>query len=148
LSALAVPDIPYFDFSNCGSWARSCVSSLRTDAWSWSDGDDGREARRFDRAKRGWFMTSQSAAGGAAKRRRPDSQSGLALRYLLIGAAGLAGDADEEALVDEAVGDGRGGRGVVEELAPLLEGEVGGDDGGGALIAAVEDLVEQIRAAR
>ena len=37
---------------------------------------------------------------------------------------------------------------VVEQLAPVLEGEVGGDDGGGPLIAAVEDLVEEVGAAR
>ena len=66
---------------------------------------------------------------------------------LLVGAAGLPGDADEQALVDEPVGDGGGGGGVVEELAPVLEGEIGGDDGGGALIAAIEDLVEEVGAA-
>ena len=49
--------------------------------------------------------------------------------------------------MDEAVGDGRRGGGVVEELAPLLEGQVGRDDGRGALVAAIEDLVEQVRAA-
>ena len=49
--------------------------------------------------------------------------------------------------MDESVGDGGGGGGVVEELSPVLEGEVGGDDGRGALIALVEDLVEQIGAA-
>jgi len=49
--------------------------------------------------------------------------------------------------MDEAVGDRRGGRGVVKELAPLLEGEIGSDDGGGALVAAIEDLVEEVGAA-
>ena len=47
----------------------------------------------------------------------------------------------------EAVSDGGGGGAVVEELAPIFEGEIGGDDGGGALVAAVEDLVEQVSAA-
>ena len=47
----------------------------------------------------------------------------------------------------ESVGDGAGGGGVVEELSPVLEGQVGGDDGGGSLVAVVEDLVEQIGAA-
>lgn len=46
--------------------------------------------------------------------------------------------------MDEAVGDGAGGSGVVEELAPILEGEIGGDDGRGTLVALVEDLVEQV----
>jgi len=63
---------------------------------------------------------------------------------LLVGASGLSGDADEQSLVDEPVGDGRSGGGVVEELAPLLEGQIGGDDGGSALVASVEDLVEQV----
>jgi RepB plasmid partitioning protein len=47
----------------------------------------------------------------------------------------------------ESVGDGAGGSGVVEELAPVLEGQVGGDDGRGALVALVKDLVEQVGAA-
>ena len=49
--------------------------------------------------------------------------------------------------MDESVGDGGGGGAVVEELPPILECEVGGDDGRGALVAPVEDLIEQIRAA-
>jgi hypothetical protein len=49
--------------------------------------------------------------------------------------------------VDEAVGDGGGSGAVVEQVAPVLEGQVGGDDGGGALVALVEDLVEQVGAA-
>ena len=49
--------------------------------------------------------------------------------------------------MDEPVGDGGSGGGVVEELSPVLEGEIGGDDGGGALIAVVEDLVEEVGAA-
>ena len=48
----------------------------------------------------------------------------------------------------ESVGDGRCGGGVVEELAPLLEGKVCGDDCRGALVALVEDMVEQVRSAR
>jgi hypothetical protein len=43
----------------------------------------------------------------------------------LVGAAGFAGDADEQALVDETVCDGGGGGAVVEEGAPVLEREVG-----------------------
>jgi hypothetical protein len=46
--------------------------------------------------------------------------------------------------VDESVGDGAGGGGIVERFAPVLEGQVGGDDGGGALVALVEDLVEEV----
>jgi hypothetical protein len=47
--------------------------------------------------------------------------------------------------MDESVGDGASG--VVEELSPIFEGQVGGDDGGGSLVALVEDLVEQVGAA-
>lgn len=46
--------------------------------------------------------------------------------------------------VYEAVGDGGCSGRVVEQLAPVLEGQVGGDDGRCALIALVEDLVEQV----
>ncbi len=48
----------------------------------------------------------------------------------------------------ETVGDGAGRGGVVEEVSPILEGQIGGDDGCRALIAAIEELVEQIGAAR
>lgn len=62
------------------------------------------------------------------------------------GASGLTDDADEQTLVDEAVGDG-GGRGrVVEEVTPVLEGQIRGDDGGGTQVALVDDLVEQVGA--
>ncbi len=37
----------------------------------------------------------------------------------------LAQDLDQDALVDEAVGDGGSGGGVVKELAPILEGQIG-----------------------
>ena len=46
--------------------------------------------------------------------------------------------------MDETVGDGAGGGGVVEQRSPVFESQVGGDDGGGALVALVEDLVEQV----
>ncbi len=77
-----------------------------------------------------------------------ESLGGVVVVEVLLGAAGFALDADEEALVDEAIGDGASSSLVVEELAPVFEGEVGGDDGGGALVALVEDLVEQVGAAR
>ena len=49
--------------------------------------------------------------------------------------------------MDEPVGDSAGGSGVVNELAPVLEGQVGGDEGGGAQVAAVEDRTEEVGAA-
>src|SRR5262245_6992605 len=48
----------------------------------------------------------------------------------------------------EAVGDGARRRRVVKELAPILEGQIGGDDGRHALVPLVEDLIEEIGAAR
>src|SRR5215212_10052555 len=66
----------------------------------------------------------------------------------LVGPTGLAVDADEQAPVDEPVSDGGSGCGIGEELAPVLEGQVGGDDGRTALIPSIEHLVEQIGAAR
>jgi len=56
-------------------------------------------------------------------------------------------DADEEALVDQAVCDGGSRGGILKELAPLFEGQVGGDDGRAALVATIEDLVQQVGAA-
>jgi len=46
--------------------------------------------------------------------------------------------------MDESVGDGGGGGSVVEEFSPVFESEVGGDDGGGAEVTFVEDLVEEV----
>ena len=71
----------------------------------------------------------------AARSRERRGSGGFPLRDLLIGAAGLAGDADEEALVDEAIGDGGGGRSVRSLKRRLV------------VTAAVEDLVKEIRAA-
>ena len=44
----------------------------------------------------------------------------------------------------EAVGDGGGGCGIVKEGAPVFEGQIGRDDGRGALITLVEYLVEEV----
>lgn len=41
---------------------------------------------------------------------------------VLIGTSRAPGDLHEESSVDESVGDGAGGSGVVEQLAPFLEG--------------------------
>ena len=48
--------------------------------------------------------------------------------------------------MDKSVCDGGGGGGVMEEAAPVFEGEVCGYDGGGSKVTTVEDLVEEIRA--
>ena len=46
-----------------------------------------------------------------------------------VRASRFSGNADEEALVHEAVGNGGGGGGIVKEGTPVLEGQIGGDDG-------------------
>jgi len=46
--------------------------------------------------------------------------------------------------VDEAIRDGRSSGCVVKEGAPVFESEVCGDDGGGAEVSAIEDLVEEV----
>ena len=56
-------------------------------------------------------------------------------------------DANEQSLVDKAIGNSGSGGGILKELAPFLEGQVGGDDGGAALVAAIEDLVQKVGAA-
>ena len=44
----------------------------------------------------------------------------------------------------EAVGDGGCGRRIVKEGTPVFEWQIGRDDGRTALVALVEDLIEQI----
>src|SRR5271163_3817303 len=87
-------------------------------------------------------------AGRGTRFRRDMGLSGSFVgRVVGPGTGRLAGDAHEQTLVYEPVGDrGRGG-GVVEQVSPIFEGEVGGDNGGGAQIALVDDLVEQVGAA-
>lgn len=69
------------------------------------------------------------------------------LLELLIGALGLSSDADEDAAMDEAVGD-RGRRSSTrKQIAPLLERQIRGHDGRSALVPAVEHLVEEVRTA-
>jgi hypothetical protein len=57
------------------------------------------------------------------------------------------GQTDLVGAVHEAVEDG-GGRGavVIEDLRPLLEGAMGGNDGGAVLVALTDDLEQGIGA--
>jgi hypothetical protein len=58
-------------------------------------------------------------------------------------AIAVAADVDDVAVMQEAV-DERGGHDVVaEDLAPLLEALVRGEDGGRALVSASHELVEE-----
>src|SRR5580658_7681277 len=89
------------------------------------------------------------AAGRGVRLRRAMQESGGLVGWVVADSwtRRLSGDAYEQALMDESVGDGACGCGVVEQVSPIFEGEVGGHDGGGAQIALVDDLVEQVGAA-
>jgi hypothetical protein len=58
-------------------------------------------------------------------------------------AVAVAADVDDVAVVQEAVDQGGGHDVVAEDLAPLLEALVGGEDGGGVLVAAGHELEEE-----
>jgi hypothetical protein len=49
-------------------------------------------------------------------------------------------------MVGEPVDDGRSGGGVVEDLVPVFERPVGGQNNAAALIASRNDLEEEVRA--
>ena len=51
------------------------------------------------------------------------------------------------AVLHETVDHGDDAGGAGEDGPPLLEGQVGGDDGGPLLVAAADDVVEQVRRA-
>lgn len=71
----------------------------------------------------------------------------IALGGALFGfleAVGLALDGDDFGLVQEAIDEGDDAGGVGEDLVPLGEGAVGGDDGAPELVAAVGEFEQQI----
>jgi hypothetical protein len=59
-------------------------------------------------------------------------------------APGLAAGVDDVGLVGDAVDDGLGEARVGEDLCPLAEGEVGGDDQRAALVALGDDLEDEL----
>ena len=60
-------------------------------------------------------------------------------------AVALAGDQGDVGVVGEAVDEGDQRRGVGEDRGPVLEGEVGRDEGGaGGFVAGIQDAVEQV----
>jgi hypothetical protein len=62
----------------------------------------------------------------------------------LAGAVALAFDGDHVGVVDDAI-DERGGAGSVgEDAGPVSEGEIGGEHGAFLLVAAADDLEEQV----
>lgn len=52
-------------------------------------------------------------------------------------------DVDDVAVVDQAVDERAGHDVVAEDLAPVLEALVGGEDGGGVLVAPAHELEEE-----
>ena len=69
---------------------------------------------------------------------------------LLLGELGLAAaiaaalkDEDLD-VVGESVDEGDGARGIGEDGVPVLEGQVGGDEQGAVLVAAADELEEEV----
>ena len=50
--------------------------------------------------------------------------------------------------MSESIDEGNNASGTGKDGAPILEGEVGGDDGAGAFVATADDAVEEISGAR
>src|SRR6516165_7777751 len=76
-----------------------------------------------------------------APRHGLSSQRGACLLPAAYSAAGGFG------VLDEAIGDRRGDGGVVENVAPVGEGRVGGDDGGAFVtVTGGDHLVKEIGA--
>ena len=68
---------------------------------------------------------------------RSDYSSGE-LEFLLGFAEAVAAEQEDLGVLDQAVGDRRGDGGVEEDVAPVGERGVGGDDSGTLLAVAVE----------
>ena len=56
--------------------------------------------------------------------------------------AGLAGELEDGGVVNEPIDGGHGRHGVLEDLVPLGEDQVGGDDDGFVFVALGEELEE------
>jgi hypothetical protein len=62
----------------------------------------------------------------------------------LLEAIGVALDGDDFGMVDEAIDQGDDAGGVGKDLAPFGKGSIGGNQGRFGLIAARDDLKEQV----
>lgn len=62
----------------------------------------------------------------------------------MLVAPGVAEDLDAVAVLGEAVDERHHAGGAGEDGAPLLEGEVGGDDRRGALVTAADEVIEDL----
>src|SRR5436190_22588964 len=81
-------------------------------------------------------------AGGGAERR--SLSGGRDAEAALAQAVALAFERDHGGVVDESVDQGGGDHGVAEDLAPLFEAAVTGDDDRAALVAAGDEREEQV----
>ena len=71
--------------------------------------------------------------------------SGLALPLLgSVGTDALAGELEDGGVVDEPIDGGHGRHGVLEDLIPLGEDQVGGDDDGLLLVTLSEEMEEYL----
>ena len=71
----------------------------------------------------------------------------LAHKFLaFLEAVRLAFDVDHSTVMQDTIQDGGGDGDVGKDLVPLGEGLIGGEDGGGLLIASGNQLEKQIRA--
>jgi len=65
----------------------------------------------------------------------------------LLGRAGadaLAGELEDGGVVNQSVDGGHGSHGIFEDLVPLGEGHVGGDDDGLLFVAFGEEMEEDL----
>src|SRR6266545_5979598 len=77
-------------------------------------------------------------------RSRWSASASLAAREPVLEAPGLAAGLDDVGAVGESVDDRLGEARVGEDLRPLAEGEVGGDDPRGALVALGDHLEDEL----
>src|SRR6266567_1922023 len=54
----------------------------------------------------------------------------------------MAGEIDAVRVVDDAIEDGVGVSGIADQLVPLIDGDLAGDDGRAAAVALLEDFEE------
>src|SRR5512133_2006745 len=74
----------------------------------------------------------------------PNSSAGTRPRSRFLESVGVASEGDDFGVVDEAVDHGFGDDLVAEDFAPAAEWLVGGNDQGGAFVAAGDQLEEQV----
>jgi hypothetical protein len=72
-------------------------------------------------------------------------RAGYAAEVSVFEPVGVAAEGDDFGVVDESVDHGCGDDFVTEDFTPAAERFVGGDDQAGALIAAGDELEEQVR---